>query len=358
MTTASPSHSPVTSHSPVRAIVAHGAGDLRVDQHPLPQPGPGEVRVRIAFGGICGSDLHYAATGRNGIYEIREPLTLGHEVVGTVDGYGPGASGTYPPGTPVAIHPATPTPAPGASRGSGLNLAVGGSYLGSASTTPHTHGGFTDALIVTEAQLRPLPTGLDLRRAVLTEPLAVAIHAVGLIEEQVGGSRVLVSGCGPIGALAVAALRHAGAAHITACDLHRMPLDIATRVGANQTIQLGTDPAPESDSYDIVVEAAGVVPSLTTALNSVRRGGTIVQLGMLPPGELAVALAAVVSKEVRLQGTQRFDSEFDEALAMLAVDPTIEEVISHEFDADDAAEAFRAAADSARSGKVIVRMNA
>lgn len=338
----------------MKAVVVHAAGDLRVDDLPVPVPGPGQVRVRIVYGGICGSDLHYAHAGRNGVYEVTEPLTLGHEVVGVVDALGPGVDVAN--GALVAIHPATPTPAVGAPRGSGINLALGGTYLGSASTSPHTQGGFAEQLIVDEGQLRLLPAGLPLRRAVLAEPLAVAIHAVGLLGARVRGARVLVSGAGPIGALAISALRAAGTLHITATDLHHAPLDVALGVGADAVAQLGVDAPLESDSFDIVVEAAGAVPSLATALRVVRRGGAILQLGILPPGELPIPLASLVAKEVVLQGTQRFDSEIDEALDVLAGDAQIERVISHEFSIDDAVDAFARAADSTGSSKVILRI--
>lgn len=339
----------------MKAVVVHAAGDLRIDDLAVPEPGPDQVRVRIVYGGICGSDLHYAQSGRNGVYEVAEPLTLGHEVVGVVDAAGPGVD--VPVGAAVAIHPATPTPAVGAARGSGLNLTVGGTYLGSASTSPHTQGGFAEHLIVTHAQLRALPDGLPLRRAVLAEPLAVAIHAVGLLGDRVRGARVLVSGAGPIGALAVSAMRAAGATHITATDLHRAPLETALGVGANAVVQIGVDPALADETFDIVVEAAGAVPSLATALRVVRRGGAILQLGILPPGDLPVPLASMVAKEVHLQGTQRFDTEMDEAIEMLAADDQIEQVISHEFDIADAVEAFARASDSTRSAKVILAIS-
>lgn len=339
----------------MKAVVVHAAGDLRIDERPVPEPGTDQVRVRIVYGGICGSDLHYAQSGRNGVYEVTEPLTLGHEVVGIVDAVGPGADAAV--GAAVAIHPATPTPPVGAARGSGLNLTVGGTYLGSASTSPHTQGGFAEYLIVTPAQLRELPRALPLRRAVLAEPLAVAIHAVGLLGDRVQGARVLVSGAGPIGALAIAALRAAGAAHITATDLHQAPLETALAVGADAAVQLGVDPTLDDDAFDVVVEAAGAVPSLVTALRVVRRGGAILQLGILPPGDLSVPLASMVAKEVQLQGTQRFDSEMDEALEMLVADERIQRVISHQFDIADAVGAFTRASDPTRSAKVILAIS-
>jgi len=338
----------------MKAIAAFGADDLRIVERQRPEAETGRPVVRIAYGGICGSDLHYAAHGRNGVYSIQEPLVLGHEVVGVVAKSDDDSS--FRPGDPVAVHPATPTPEVGARRGSGLNLAIGGTYLGSASTSPHTQGGFVEYLGVSEQQLRRIPDGLPLRLAVLAEPLAVALHAVGLLGDRVSGSRVLVSGAGPIGVLAVAALRRAGASSITVADLHQKPLDTAISVGADEAVRIGGAAELRDDDFDVVVEAAGAVASLKTALRVVRRGGAVLQLGMLPAGDLSVPLAALVSKEVALQGTQRFDSEFDEAIALLAEQPNIGATISHAFPLDDALSAFACAADSTLSSKVIIEV--
>ncbi|MGB4779311.1 alcohol dehydrogenase catalytic domain-containing protein, partial [Microbacterium sp.] len=123
-------------------VVVHAAGDLRVQEMGEPAPASGEAVVEVAYGGICGSDLHYWQHGAAGASILREPMILGHEMVGTViaaaaDGTGPSA------GTRVGIHPLTPhgdgvTPWP-ADR---PNLAPASTYLGSAMHLPHTQGGF------------------------------------------------------------------------------------------------------------------------------------------------------------------------------------------------------------------------
>ncbi|MBB5159124.1 alcohol dehydrogenase catalytic domain-containing protein [Saccharopolyspora phatthalungensis] len=342
----------------MKAVVVHGPGDLRVETlHDL-RVAPDRVVVRVVYGGICGSDLHYAADGRNGPYRITEPLVLGHEVVGVVSQIGHDVANAPAVGTRVAIHPATPTAPPGAARGTGLHLHPGGTYLGSASTRPHTQGGFVELLEVSPGQLRLLPDELPLRRAVLAEPLAVALHGVARLEARPLGARVLVSGAGPIGALAIAALRHAGSAEIVAADLQGFPLKVAAAVGADSTRNLSDGDTVEESSFDIVVEAAGAVGSLVTALDAVRPGGAVLQLGMLPRGPIPVPVSAIIAKEVTLYGSQRFDIELDAAIALLAGDPSLEAVLSHEFDIDSAAEAFACAAESARSSKTVLRMSA
>ncbi|GAB3677898.1 zinc-binding dehydrogenase [Saccharopolyspora tripterygii] len=339
----------------MQAVVAYGAGDLGLENRPVPTPGPDEVLIRIVYGGICGSDMRYAQDGRNGAYTIVEPLTLGHEVVGIVDRIGSAVSGSPVVGTAVAIHPATPAPPVGGREGHGLHLAPGGTYLGSASTNPHTQGGFVEYLAVQPGQLRRLPDGLPLRLAVLAEPLAVALHGVGRLGNKVKGARVLVNGAGPIGALAIAGLAAAGAVSITAADLQEHPLRIAREVGADTTVALGAGEKVESDAYDIVVEAAGAVPSLISGLQAVRPGGSVLQLGMLPAGSQTLPLAGLIAKEITLLGSQRFDVELDEAVALLASEPRLASIVSHEFTADEVIDAFACAADSSRSTKVILR---
>jgi L-idonate 5-dehydrogenase len=340
----------------MKACIAHGAGDLRVDDLRAPRISENEIAVRVVYGGICGSDLHYARHGANGSYVLREPLILGHEIVGLIDRIGSAVEGDFRPGEPVAVHPAWPAPPAGTTVSTGLNRLPGGTYLGSASTNPHTQGGFTELIPVRPEQIRRLPTGLPLRRAALAEPLAIALHGIARAPDAVRGARVLVSGSGPIGCLAVAALAAHGASQITATDLHEFPLRTAESAGATETLRLGADNAPEPDSFDLVIESAGAVPSLNTALRAVRVGGTVIQLGILPKGPLGVELASLVSKEVSYYGSQRFDTELDEAIRLLHATPALDAIVSHVYPLEKAGDAFAQAADSATSSKVLLRI--
>ncbi|MCH6470178.1 zinc-binding dehydrogenase [Sinomonas terrae] len=341
----------------MKAVIAHGEGDLRVEPVDPVAATPGNVLVRVVYGGICGSDLHYAKDGRNGAYVIKTPLTLGHEVVGVVHEIGPAAETSLGIGARVAIHPARPTPLPGGVHGAGFHLIAGGSYLGSASTDPHTQGGFVELLAVAPEQLRELPEQLPLRRAALAEPLAVALHGIGRLGERVHGANVLVSGAGPIGCLAIIALRAAGAGRVVAADLQELPLQVAREVGADDVVRLGTGERIEPGGFDVVLEAAGAVPSLVAALDAVRPGGAVLQLGMLPAGPLPIPMAGLIAKEVTLFGSQRFDVELDASVELLANDPRAEAVITHVFGIDDAQDAFACASDSSRSSKVLINIS-
>lgn len=337
----------------MRAAVVHGAEDLRIDEVEIPVLDASSVLVRVAFGGICGSDQHYYHHGRNGIYEITTPLIIGHEIVGTIAAVGDDVDPAMTVDSPVAIHPARPTPKAGETVTLGLHLVPGGSYLGSASTTPHTHGGFAEYVRVDADQIRRLPDALPLRRAVLAEPLAVALHGVARAGD-VTGKTVLVTGAGPIGCLTIAALRAAGASEIITTDLSAEPLDIARRVGAAKTIQIGSGPPLDEESVDVVIEASGSPRATAGALHAVRRGGIIVQLGMLPAGDLPIPLAALVSREITLTGSQRFELELDQAIELLAVTPDLEAVIGPQFPLHDAEAAIIAAGSPSVAGKVII----
>ncbi|GHI08910.1 L-idonate 5-dehydrogenase [Streptomyces cellostaticus] len=333
--------------------VIHGAGDLRVQELPEPGPGPGQALVAVRYGGVCGSDLHYWRHGGVGDFRLREPMLLGHEVVGTVVSYGPAVTGPAP-GTAVAVHPATPCgrcPECGDGR---ANVCRDTRYLGSAARFPHVQGGFAGRVAVPAGQVRPLPEGLGLRRAALAEPLAVALHAVRRAGD-VSGRHVLVTGAGPIGCLVVAAAKAAGAARVTVTDLLPEALGYAAVAGADTLVRAGDpDDAGWPGEADVAVEASGVAAGLDTCLRLVRRGGAVVQLGMLPPGNSPFAQNLVVSREIDLRGAFRFDTEFDEALELLAARREFEGLISAVVPVRAAETAFALAADRSRSCKVLL----
>ncbi|MEU6509608.1 L-idonate 5-dehydrogenase [Streptomyces sp. NPDC046942] len=333
--------------------VIHGAGDLRVAELPVPEPGPGEALVAVRYGGVCGSDLHYWRHGGVGDFRLREPMLLGHEVVGTVVSYGAGATGPAP-GTAVAVHPATPCGRCPECADGRANVCRDTRYLGSAARFPHVQGGFAAQVAVPADQLRELPDGLGLRRAALAEPLSVALHAVRRAGD-VSGRHVLVTGAGPIGCLVVAAAKAAGAARVTVSDLVPRAREFAAAAGAD-TLVRADDPADAGwpEEVDVAVEASGVAAGLDTCLRLVRRGGMVVQLGMLPPGQSPFAGNLLVSREIELRGTFRFGAEFDDALHLLAERPRFDELISAVVPVRSAEDAFGLAADRSRSCKVLL----
>jgi len=335
-------------------VVAHAKDDLRVENVVVPTPRADQAVVDIAYGGICGSDLHYWLHGAAGESILRRPMLLGHEVVGTVriaaaDGSGPAA------GTPVAVHPATP----GAGDGSRYpedrpNLSPGCTYLGSAARDPHTDGAFASRVVLDSRMLRALPEGLSLRDAALIEPASVAWHAVSRAGD-VRGKRVLVIGSGPIGTLIVAVLKRAGAAEIIATDMFDGPLAVASAVGAGRTILATDADAIAAVDADIALESSGSHRGLASAVRGVTRGGRVVMVGLLPSGEQPALISIAITRELEVVGSFRFNDEIDDVIAALA-DGSLQvgPVVTHEFAVEDSLRAFEVARDSAVSGKVLL----
>ncbi|MGP9529314.1 L-idonate 5-dehydrogenase [Glutamicibacter sp. AOP5-A2-18] len=335
------------------AVVAHAAGDLRVEQIAVAEPAADEARIAIAFGGICGSDLHYWSHGAAGESILKAPMILGHEIVGTViqaaaDGTGPQA------GTNVAVHPATPGETGEAYPSERPNLSPGCTYLGSAARYPHTEGAFAREVNLPARMLRALPAGLSLEDAALAEPAAVAWHAVSRAGE-IKGKRALVIGAGPIGALAIAVLKRGGAAEIIAVDMHEKPLEIARELGATATLRADDTEAIAKVAADVVIEASGNYRGLASAVRGAVRGGRVVMVGLLPTGEQPALISLAITRELELVGSFRFNDEIDQVLAALADGSLqISAAVTHQFPVDQALQAFETAKDSASSGKVLL----
>jgi L-idonate 5-dehydrogenase len=339
----------------MRAVVVHGAGDLRVDELPDPTPAPGEVLVAMEWGGVCGSDLAYWRHGRSGTAVLRHPMVLGHEAAGRIVELGPGVDGLEV-GQAVTFQPAQLVgdgvlPERLAGR---TNLYPRVRYFGSAAFDPHTDGAFSGLRAVRAEQVRPLPAGVGTQVGALAEPLAVAMHAVGRVGDLTGRT-VLVNGCGPIGALVVAAAKFAGAGTVVAADVAASSLDVARAMGADETVDVSAAPLPED--VEVVFEASGAPAALGAVLRATARGGTVVQVGNLPGTAVPALLGDLVTRELTWMGSYRFAEEIDDALAALAAGLDVTPLMTHEFGLDDAEEALRVAADrSTGSSKVMLRL--
>jgi L-idonate 5-dehydrogenase len=340
----------------IRALRIHAQGDLRLDTVADPTPAAGDAVVRVRYGGVCGSDLHYWHDGAVGASILRDPMVLGLEIVGTVevsaaDGSGPTA------GQAVAIHPATTCGTCRWCTGGQPNLCPQSRYLGSAAQWPHTDGGFVDLLAVPSSRLIVIPDGLGLRRAALAEPAGIAWHAVNraiAVGTEISGADVVIVGGGPIGLLVAAVSIFRGAAATTVIDLHEHPLRVATKIGVDHVMTV-RDQLDEERKADIVFESSGSVPGLATAIRSARRGGTVVVVGQPPGGDLPVPAGLLVTRELTVTGSLRLDSELVTALQFLA-DPRarVDPIVSDIFPIADAVVAFGVAADAARSSKVLL----
>lgn len=340
----------------MQAVVIHAARDLRVEEMEAPgAPGANQVAVRIGAGGICGSDLHYFHDGGFGAVRVRRPMVLGHEVAGTVTAVGAGVSHVAA-GDVVAVNPSLPCNACRFCLMGAQNHCLDMRFYGSAMRTPHVDGGFREALVCEAAQAVPVAAGVSLAHAAFAEPLAVCLHAVRQAGEMVG-RRVLVTGAGPIGMLAMLAARMAGAAEVVITDLVEAPLVLARRVGADLAVNLRESPGgldrflPEKGYFDVVLEASGASAAVAGALQVARPGAVVVQLGI--GAEHPLPLNVLTAKEISLRGSFRFHEEFGMAVAAIGagridVAPLLTEVLP----VGRALEAFALAADRGRAMKV------
>jgi L-idonate 5-dehydrogenase len=309
------------------------------------------------MGGICGSDLHYFRHGGFGAIRIQEPMVLGHEVAGTVAAAAPDVT-AFKIGDRVAVNPSRPC---GACRFclEGLpNQCLDMRYYGSAMRMPHSQGAFRDALVCNASQCHAVAPGVPMAEAAVAEPFSVALHAVGRAGSLLG-KRVLVSGCGPIGVLAIAAAKLHGAAEVVATDVVDEPLAIARRMGADESINAALDKvwvarnAVDKGSFDVMFVCSGNERALRDGLEVMRPRGVVVQLGL--GGDVSVPQNLIVAKELSLSGSFRFHAEFALAVKMIndrRVD--LSPVITHAFPVRDAVSAFELAGDRKRAMKVLL----
>lgn len=338
-----------------RALVLRGPKSVTVDTVATRPLKPGELRVRIAAAGVCGTDLHYFKDFGNAGFKLAAPVVLGHEAAGVVAAVGPDVEG-FAVADKVAINPVMNCGNCLACRRGDSNLCERKRFPGSATTVPHIDGYFQEHAIVEARCCTRVPDDADLTHIAFAEPLACAMHGVrraGILL----GRRVLVTGSGPIGTLVVAAAKAAGAGHVTVTDLIGEPLAIAHAMGADVALNIMNNPLADHVArhgpFEVAFEASGSPDAFRSCMASLRRGGTLVQLGITPPIDSPVAINMIMLKELAILGSNQFTDEFETALAMILsgrIDVSL--MLSATLALDSAAEAFALAADRRRSMKV------
>ncbi|CAH0343389.1 L-idonate 5-dehydrogenase [Rhizobium sp. CECT 9324] len=339
----------------MKAVVIHAARDLRIEERDVEVLEPGQVEVAIDAGGICGSDLHYYNHGGFGAVRLREPMILGHEVAGTVRALGAGVS-TLAVGDRVAVSPSRPCSACDYCLAGHQNHCLNMRFYGSAMPMPHIQGAFRQRLVAEQWQCHTVAEGVSIHEAAMAEPFAVTLHAVARAGSLIG-KRVLVTGCGPIGALAIIAARAHGAREIVATDMMDAVLEKALEVGADRVINVAANPeqlqayAANKGYFDVQFEASGNERAVRSGLDVLKPRSVLVQLGL--GGDVAIPQNMVVAKEIEMKGTFRFHEEFALAVDLInqrRVD--LKPLLTGVFPLADAVTAFETAGDRTRSMKV------
>jgi L-idonate 5-dehydrogenase len=343
----------------MKSIVIHAAKDLRIEDRDTETPGRNQVTVKLAAGGICGSDLHYYNHGGFGTIRLKEPMILGHEVAGHITDLGEGVAGLHV-GQLVGVSPSRPCHTCKYCREGMFNQCLNMRFYGSAMPFPHIQGAFRETLIADVTQCVPA-AGLTPGEAAMAEPLAVTLHATRRAGNMLGKS-VLVTGCGPIGVLAILAARRAGADFIVATDLSDFTLGLAKRVGADLALNIATSAdalekyKAEKGTFDVLYECSGAQVALTNAIGALRPGATILQLGL--GGDMTLPMMQITAKELVLKGSFRFHSEYATAISLMQkklinVKPLISETVG----LHDVVKGFELANDRSKAMKVQIAFN-
>lgn len=288
----------------MRAMFVHGRRDVRLGEMPKPEPGPGEVLVRVKSVGICGSDLHNYLYGEIGGSIIEKPLVLGHESAGIVEALGPGVKGLAV-GMAVAVDPSVSCGHCEFCVEGDPHVCLQNRFFG----VYPTHGAFREYLAHPADAVFPLPEGMSFDVGALLEPMGIATYVTALAGIRLG-DRVAVLGAGPIGLLSTQMVHLSGAAEIVATDLVPERLAAARRMGADVVLDAAHEDVvaaimkrTHGRGVDVVIEAAGSPDTVDQAMEIAKPAGTVVLVGI--PAEDRMTFRASVPRRKGL--TIKFD---------------------------------------------------
>ena len=324
---------------------------VQVVPAPEPAPGPGEVLVRTAVSGVCGSDTH-ALHGRHP--NVTPPYAPGHEVDGVVTEIAPDVT-TVQPGRRVTVEPDLPCWACKQCRAGRQNLCENLGFFGCGSE----QGGMADLFTIDARRVHVVPEDLDDATAALIEPLATPIHAARLAG-PLEGKAVAILGAGTIGLLTLRVARHQGARRIVMTARSAQRRDRATTFGADAVVDAALPEAADrvrealGESADVVFDCVAEESTLHQALAIADKGGTIIVVGV-PPGDVRLPLALVQDSQLRIQGSATYlPEDYADAIGLLQDGVvTASDFVTAIRPLDEAAVAF-ADADSGNHIKVLV----
>jgi len=325
-----------------RAAFMVGIDKMEIREIDMPTPKFGEVLVKLEYVGICGSDVHYFSDGRCGDYVIEGDFILGHECAGTVVELGEGVS-THKIGDRVALEPGLTCGQCEFCKSGRYNICPNLAFL----ATPPVQGGFKNYIAYPANMAFRLPENISTQTGAFVEPLAVGLNATDMGNVKVGDS-VLILGAGCIGLVILLACRAYGASDITIVDVVPNRLEVARQLGATHTINASeTDVFAEIDKIsnnagvDKVFEAAGYPATIAQTPHFVKRGGTIVLVGIAAQEEISYNFAKIMAKEIKIVSSLCSCNKYPQTISALSkgvID--ISGISTNIFDFDDIQNAF------------------
>lgn len=319
----------------MKAAVYHSSGDVRIEEREIPTPLDGEVLLKVLRSGMCGTDASeyksgpkiFATKTRHANSGHIGPMILGHEFIGEIVGQTPVDSG-FRAGEIVASGAGISCGKCKRCRELRTNLCEKYVTLGL-----NRDGGMAEYVAVPTSTLVKVPTGLSLDAAGIAQPLAVGLHAARRSGVR-NGDKVLLIGSGAIGTFVLAGLRHLFEAEVAVLDFGGSRLERAARLGADHIIEVGENAEAKireifgDAGIDVVIEASGAPGQLPFAISLVKRGGTILQVG-LPSGGQEIDVHKIVMSEINIQTTLAHvcDQDLGTALEILSTTPLAEELV-------------------------------
>jgi L-iditol 2-dehydrogenase len=334
----------------MRVSVLRGVGDLAVEERPDPVPGPHEVLVRVISVGVCGSDVHYFEHGRIGSHVVSSPLVLGHEASGEVVDIGAAVT-RLAVGQRVSIEPGVPDFSCGQCLAGRYNLCEDMRFY----ATPPIDGAFAELVTVHEQFAHPVPDTLSDDAAALLEPLSVGLWACR--RGGVGaGSRVLVTGAGPVGLVAAQSALALGAASVTVTDVNEHRLAIAEELGVTQALDVSSTPVSGTGAeVDVLLECSGHPGAATDAMQVVAPAGHVVLVGM-GGDQMSLPVSRIQERELTLTGTFRYAHTWPAAIALAASGRVhLDRLVTGHYGLDQVQEALTVARIDPHAVKPVVR---
>jgi L-iditol 2-dehydrogenase len=333
----------------MRVSVLRGVRDVALEERPVPTPGPGDVLVRVRSVGVCGSDVHYYEHGRIGPYVVDRPLVLGHEAGGEVVDVGPGVT-SLRTGQRVSIEPGVPCRSCAQCLAGRYNLCPDVRFF----ATPPIDGAFCEYVVMPAAFVYPVPDTISDDAAGLLEPLSVGVWACR--RAQVApGSRVLVTGAGPIGLIAAQAARAYGATEVAVTDVNAHRLALAADLGLRAINVAETPLADAGFEADVLLECSGNGRATWDAVNTVARAGRVALVGM-GGDEVVLPLSYLQDRELTVTGAFRYANTWPIAIDLVAsgrVD--LDRMVTGHYGLEDVETALSAARHDPTVIKAVVR---
>ena len=296
-----------------QAAVLYAPHDIRLEERPLPKPGPREVLVEIKAVGVCGSDVHYYEHGRIGTYIVRQPLILGHESSGVIVDVGENVNKERI-GQRVAIEPGVPDGTCHQCRTGHYNLCPNVRFFG----TPPIDGAFTNYVTILSDFAYVLPDQMSDEEGALIEPLSVGLWACRKANLR-GGDHVLITGAGPVGMLAMKVALALGVTEITITDVSPQRLEVAHKLGATRTVNVAQQSLADGGiEANVLIECSGNPRALKDGILALQPAATAVAVGMGPGEEASIPMSFIQNREIILTGIFRYANTYADAIALVA----------------------------------------